>query len=178
MRKIFLSLFIVGVLLGGTLGLFHIARGQSAPPEADGDVVRQEVEGTNVRQIEATGDEPAAIGFVDSPTPHCYQPNPMEDRCFINWASMDVSAAPTSMRVLTVTIDGVGMVGRYQGYFQEAITVTHEMLGNGFQVACGAPGAADEPQLGHAYEWLIEAEDNGGSSTSNFGTLYCPPYTP
>jgi hypothetical protein len=182
MRKLLVSLLIGGLLLVGTFGLVQVASGQDGEPPAGLEVVQRESDGDNVREVLAPAGSgevgAAAIGFIDSPTPYCYQPNPAQDVCRINWASMNVTASPDSMEVMTVTIKAVGVVARYQGYFQESISVSYQMNGNGFQVACGSPGAGGEAQLGNAYEWTIEGEDSQDNTTSNFGTLYCPPFNP
>lgn len=57
------------------------------------------------------------VGFIESLTPFCYQPNPAQGECYLNWVSMHVEAAPASMQVMTVTLDAIGPVARYQGYF-------------------------------------------------------------
>jgi len=45
-------------------------------------------------------------------------------------------------------------------------------------VACGAPGAGGNPDLGNAYSWTIQAQDSGGLTAANYGTAYCPANTP
>ena len=179
MRKLTVSLLVAGAILLVIFGLIQVARGQEQDPPGDLRVAGREVEGENVRQVLGpAGVAQPSLSFINSPTPYCFQPNPTMDECYVNWASMSVSASPASMKVMTLTIDAVGIVARYQGFFQEAMTVTHEMNGMGFQVACGAPGAGGQAQLGASYDWIIKAEDINGVTTSNSGTLYCPPHNP
>lgn len=52
------------------------------------------------------------------------------------------------------------------------------MLGDGFKVACGALGAGGNPYWGNAYPYTIRARDSAGLKSANYGTAYCPAYTP
>jgi hypothetical protein len=179
-ERLRVSLVIAGVILVAVFGLIQVAESQGRIQPNGYEVIQREREGNSVRLIAAPpgADEAPSIGFIESPTPYCFQPDPTQDECFINWRSISVEAAPTSMRVMTVTLHAVGPVARYQGYFQDSLYVSYDMHGKGFRVPCGSPGAGGEPQLGIGYNWTIEAEDYGDSSTSNFGTVYCPPFAP
>jgi hypothetical protein len=179
MRRVIVALLIVGVALVGVLGLIQVARGQGQGPPAGSAVVQREIEGENVRQVLApSGVEEPSISLVDAITPYCFQPNPGLDECVINWASIHVEGTPASMDVMTATIDGLGVVARYHGFFQETMDVSHAMNGRGFQVPCGPPGAGGRAQLGHGYDWTIRAEDTGGQASSSSGVIYCPPFNP
>jgi hypothetical protein len=171
---------VTGVLLVGLFGLIHVARGQGGEVPSDGPgVVRREADGHNVRQVAAPARvEAPSISFIDSPTPFCYQPDPGRDACYINWESLYVQGAPASMAAMTVTLDAIGPVARYQGYFQDTIFVSYDMHGGGFQVPCGAPGAGGRGRLGNGYDWTIQAEDSDGLVATNAGTIYCPPFGP
>ena len=79
---------------------------------------------------------------------------------------------------MTVTLNDFGPVAHMQGFFQTSMYAPYNMLGRGFKVACGAPGAGGNPQLGNAYSWTIRARDSAGLGAANYGTAYCPPYTP
>jgi hypothetical protein len=179
MRKIYAVVLFVGLLLAGTLGMMRIARGQDQVPPAGGNVIQRETDGDNVRQILAPDDvaEPS-ITTIDSPTPYCFQPDAGQDVCYMNWASMHVEGTPANMDAMTVTIDAVGVVARYQAFFQDTMDVSHEMNATGFRLPCGPPGAGGDPNLGNAYDWTIRARDSGGNTASNHGRMFCPPFTP
>jgi hypothetical protein len=178
-KSIIVALF--AFLLGAaTFSLLRTARGQ----EAQGlDSPRMEVQGENRRAIEGslpTNDPQAPdISFIDSPSPTCYQPNPGRDECYLTWYYMSVSAAPaTYMITMTVTLNDFGPVAHTHGFFQSSMYIPYSMLGDGFKVACGPPGAGGNPALGNAYGYSIRARDSNGLSSSNFGSIYCPPFTP
>jgi len=179
MRRLSAALVVTGLLLVSVFGLIEVARGQGELPPAGSELVHRETSGGNVREVLApAGSDASSIGFIESPTPYCFQPDPALDECYLNWASMHVEAAPASMEAMTVTLDAVGPVARYQGYFQDTISISHQMHDKGFQVPCGAPGAGGRAQLGNAYDWTIQAEDSDGLVSTNNGTTYCPPFIP
>jgi hypothetical protein len=179
MRKLSVSLLIAGLLLASAFTLARSVQGQDGNSSAGAAGVPHEIEEVNTREVRAPeGAREPTISFVEVTTPFCYQPNPTEDTCYINWASMNVAAVPTGMAAMTVTIQGLGIVARYEAFFQDAMTVTHEMHGSGFQVACGGPGAGGRSQLGHRYDWTIEGEDINGTTSSSSDALYCPPFSP
>jgi hypothetical protein len=179
MRKILLPILAALGLMAVTLVLFGIARGQV--PVGD-EVIAIETQGENTRAVyaPANSDLPSApdIGFIDSPTAGCYQPDPAKDACYINWYYMSVSASPNYMITMTATLTTIGVVSRYHGFFQTSMYVPYNMQGNGFKVACGDLGAGGNPLLGNAYAWTIRAKDSAGLKSANYGTVYCPAFTP
>jgi hypothetical protein len=74
-------------------------RGQSPNGPEGTTAIAIETEGANTSAIYAPEGEaePNApnIGFIDSPTAACYQPDASEDVCYINWYYMSVSQALT-----------------------------------------------------------------------------------
>jgi hypothetical protein len=56
--------------------------------------------------------------------------------------------------------------------------VPYNMLGQGVKVSCGNAGAGGNPQLGNAYAYTIRARDSSNLGSANYGTVYCPPFTP
>lgn len=78
---------VLGVCMAAaTLIAIEIAAGQVSLP----GVLSREQQGDNLREI--TADSPGllspsapAIGFIDSPSATCYQPNPNQNICYINW---------------------------------------------------------------------------------------------
>jgi hypothetical protein len=182
MRRIFLPFIISGLLLAAIFGLLQIANGQ-APTNSSGDeVLQSESQGENVREISAPSgaDQPQEpnIGFIDSPTSTCYQPDPKQDACYLNWYYMSVSASPNYMIAMTVTINTVGVVARIGGFFQTSMYAPYSMFDRGFKLSCGALGAGGNPQLGQAYSWTINARDSSNLKSANYGTTYCPAYVP
>ncbi len=179
MRKLILSLFLTLLLGAGTFGLIQIARGQSA---SSSNVLKQEAQGENLREIQGTAPdaEPQApdIGFIESPSATCYQPDAGRNECYLTWYYLSVSAAPNYMITMTLTLNDRGPVAHTQGFFQTSMYVPYDMLGKGFKVACGALGAGGNPNLGNAYAYTIRARDSAGLGAANYGTTYCPAYTP
>ena len=179
MRKyIVFTLFVV--LFGATaLSLLNTARGQEPETRNTPSI---ETQGENLRQIEdemATDGAAPLISFIDSPSPTCYQPNPGRDECYLTWYYMYVDAAPASyMLTMTLTLNDFGPVAHTHGFFQSTMYVPYNMLGDGFKVTCGLAGAGGNPTLGNAYGYSIRARDSNGARSSNFGTVYCPPFNP
>lgn len=179
MRRIVFSLLIVFLLGTAVFRLIQVARGQETAPKT---TLNQQVQGENAREIERpegilSPDAPN-IGFIDSPTATCYQPDPGQDACYLSWYYLSVDAAPNYMITMTLTLNNIGPVAHTQGFFQTSMYVPYNMLGDGFKVACGPLGAGGNPQLGNAYGYTIRARDSANLSSANYGTVYCPAYTP
>jgi hypothetical protein len=140
------------------------------------------VQGENRRVIEGPsgvdGPQSPNIGFIDSPSSTCYQPDPGQDACYLNWYYMSVSASPNYIISMTLTLNASGPIAHSQGFFQTSMYIPYNMLGDGFRVACGAPGAGGNPTLGNAYAYTIRARDSAGLGSANYGTTYCPAYNP
>jgi hypothetical protein len=182
MKKIILSILLAGLLLTGGFGLLNIVRGQSAEQPGADIVLHSESQGDNLREISAPPGmetpQEENISFIDSPTVTCYQPDPAVDECLINWYYIYVDANPNYMIAMTTTINTIGNVARYHGFFQNSMYVPFNMNGTGFKVACGSLGAGGHPQLGNAYAWTINARDSANLKSANYGTAYCPAYIP
>jgi len=178
MRKFVIPMLLAGLMLTAAFVMVEVARGQGFGPR----VIKHETQGENVREVNAPaqGDGPQqpAISFIDSPTATCYQPDPAVDACYLNWYYLSVSASPNYMITMTVTLNAFGPVAHMQGFFQTSMYAPYNMFGRGFKVACGAPGAGGDPQLGNAYAYTIRARDSAGLGAANYGTTYCPSYTP
>lgn len=181
MRKmsLFPLVFVSLLLVVAAVGLIGVARGQhdGAP-----GVLSRETQGENQREITGPGQPGEAraphIGFIDSPSATCYQPDPGVDACYLNWYYLSVDAAPSYMLTMTLSVNEIGPVAHTQGFFQTSMYIPYDMLGQGVKVACGAPGAGGDPQLGNAYAYTIRARDSGGLSAANYGTAYCPAFQP
>lgn len=176
-----LPVLIAGILLAGTLGAYSVARGQNAS-SLQGRVAASETLGDSTREIAVPADFPEGkspdISFIDSPTASCYQPDPSQDACYINWYYMSVNASPNYMIAMTATINAIGPVIRYHGFFQTSMYAPFNMQDRGIKVACGPLGAGGNPNLGNAYGWTIRARDSSNLKSANYGTVYCPAYQP
>lgn len=179
MRRFFLPLLLAFLLGGATFSLIQVARGQG-PDEPQ--IVNQETQGENLRLIESPagldGPQQPNIGFIDSPSATCYQPDPGRDECYISWYYLSVSASPNYMITMTLTLNNIGQVAHTQGFFQTSMYVPYNMLGDGFKVACGASGAGGHPKLGNAYAYTVRARDSASLTSANYGTVYCPAHNP
>jgi hypothetical protein len=178
MHKFTLPLVIAALLLATAFIMIGVARGQGPSPQ----IINRETQGDNVREITGSPDNNAPqqpnIGFIDSPSATCYQPDPGQNSCYISWYYMSVDASPNYMITMTAILNNFGPVAHTQGFFQTSMYVPYNMLGKGFRVDCGAPGAGGNPQLGNAYAYTIRARDSANLSSANYGTVYCPPFTP
>jgi hypothetical protein len=173
MKKLIFPIMLAALLLVTVFGLIENARGQDEPPADGRQVIKSETVGDSVREIDApsVGDSPQSpdIGFIDSPSATCYQPDPGLDECFINWYYMIT---------MTASLNAFGPVAHVQGFFQTSMYVPYNMLDRGFKVSCGSKGAGGNPILGKAYAYTIRARDSAGLSSANYGTVYCPAYKP
>jgi hypothetical protein len=181
-KKLVISISIAVLALAAMFGAIQIAAGQTPRPEGATQIVQNETQGENVRQIEAPVGQDTTqapdIGFIDSPTASCFQPDSTRDECFINWYYMSVDASPNYMITMTVTINSIGKVAHHQGFFQTSMYVPYNMNSRGYKVACGALGSGGNPYLGMAYAYTIRARDSANLGSANYGTTYCPAYTP
>jgi len=186
LSKLLIRLVLVFSLFLATFGELHPVHGQMSPGP-DGDVVvNSETQDGNTRQITASEgalpnlskpDQPQ-ISFIDSPTASCVQPDTTKNECFINWYYMSVSADPNYIITMTVALNDFGFVARYNGFFQTSMYAPYNMNPSGYKVVCGAPGASGDLNWGKAYPYTIRARDSSGLGSANYGTVYCPPFTP
>jgi hypothetical protein len=153
------------LLLISAFGVLQVARGQTNTGQ-DGEVVlNSEAQDGNIREISVPAASAAStdlsnqplIGFIDSPTAACVQPDPAKDECFINWYYMAVTADPNYMITMTVKLNDFGFVGRFNGFFQNSMYVPHSMNPQGYKVSCGALNSGGNPSWGEAYAYTIRA---------------------
>ncbi|NJN43568.1 MAG: hypothetical protein HC806_01715 [Anaerolineae bacterium] len=179
MRKIFLTLFLVLLVGVAAFSMIQIVRSQES---GDSRTLSSETQGENIREIQGSSlaEEPKQpdIGFIDSPSASCYQPDPTQNECRLTWYYLSVSASPNNMVTMTLTLNDIGRVAHIQGFFQTSMYVPYNMLGEGFKVPCGSIGAGGKPHLGNSYGYTIRARDSGGLSSANYGTAYCPAFIP
>lgn len=186
MRKVFIPLGIAVLLLISAFGVLQVARGQTNTGP-DGEVVlNSELQDGNVREITAPANFAASIdqsnqpliGFIDSPTAACVQPDPSRDECFINWYYMSVIADPNYMITMTVMLNDFGYVGQFHGFFQTSMYVPYNMNPQGYKVSCGALNSGGNPYWGEAYAYTIRARDSANLKSANYGTVTCPAFAP
>ena len=176
MRRFAVPVVLVALLLTVAFVAIGVVAGQTANP----NVVKREVQGASVREIVAPeasiAPQQPAIGFIDSPSATCYQPDPAQNACYINWYYLSVNGSPNYMITMTTFLNDFGPVAHTQGFFQTSMYVPYNMLGQGFKVPCGAAGAGGDPQMGAAYGYTIRARDSANLGSANYGTVYCPPF--
>ncbi|CAG0927903.1 hypothetical protein TFLX_00686 [Thermoflexales bacterium] len=179
MRKFIVPLMTTALLLTAAFVAIGVARGQEP---LGPKVIERETQGENTREIIApeasAAPEQPNIGFIDSPSATCYQPDPSQDSCYINWYYLAVDASPNYMITMTAVLNNFGPVAHVQGFFQTSMYVPYNMLGQGFKVPCGSAGASGNPELGNAYAYTIRARDSANLGSANYGTVYCPPFKP
>jgi hypothetical protein len=178
MRKFIVPIVLTVFALMAAFVAIEVAVGQATDP----NILKREVQGDTVREISAppAGNAPQQpnIGFIDSPSATCYQPDPSQNNCYISWYYLSVGASPNYMITMTAFLNDFGPVAHTQGFFQTSMYVPYNMLGQGFKVPCGSPGEGGDPQLGKAYAYTIRARDSANLGSANYGTVYCPPFTP
>ncbi len=184
MHRLILILSVVFVLVGTIFGIFLTVSGQGNDGAGDPLILREEMQGGNIRQITAPNqnvplaEDSPDISFIDSPTPFCYQPDPAQNDCYINWYYLSVNSAPASyMITMTVNLDNRN-VAHIQGFFQNSMYVPHTMNERGFRVECGALGSGGKPNLGKGYNFMIQARDSNGLGSTNSGKVFCPAHIP
>jgi hypothetical protein len=180
MRRYLHFLLAAAVGFGAAFGLLQGGvRGQAV--DVGPTVVSRETQGDNVREILAPAESnnvQPQIGFIDSPSATCYQPNPALDDCRVKWYYLSVNATPNYMITMTVSLNAIGPIAHVQGFFQNSMYVPYNMLGDGVAVKCGALGAGGNPELGNAYAYTIRARDSANLGSVNYGTVYCPAFKP
>jgi hypothetical protein len=132
---------------------------QTAPPDAQ-------------RERQTEPDAPA-ISFIDSPSATCDRPVEHTNACYISWSYFYVNAGSNYMISMTVSIDDK-IRANTQGFFQNSMYIPGDMLGQGFQVNCGLPGAGGNPALGATHSYTLRARDTTGLSAANYGSVTCP----
>ncbi len=179
MQKFLVPMTVAAMLFVAAFAAIEVVRGQEP---LGPNVVNRETQGENVREIVApeagAAPQQVNIGFIDSPSATCYLPDPSQDSCYIAWYYMSVDASPNYMITMTATLNNFGPVAHVQGFFQTSMYVPYNMLGQGFKVPCGSPGAGGNSQLGNAYAYTIRARDSAALGSANYGTVYCPPFVP
>ena len=178
MRRFSVPIALAVLLLATAFITIGVAWGQGSAPQ----IVNRETQGSNVREITSPPDSKAPdqpnIGFIDSPSATCYQPDHTQNTCYISWYYLSVNASPNYMITMTAILNDFGPVAHTQGFFQTSMYVPYNMLGQGIKVACGTAGAGGDPQLGQAYAYTIRARDSANLGSANYGTVYCPPFAP
>ena len=118
------------------------------------------------------GDAPALALTGDAPT--CSRPVQYTDICTIEWSSLSATAiSPGYMVSMTVSIDD-RVRANVSGFFQTSMYAPSGMFGNGFKVACGAPGTGGDPTLGAAHSYTLLARDTTPATGAAYGTVFCP----
>ncbi len=117
------------------------------------------------------------ISGIDASTGTCYREEENSDTCFIEWAYLYVTAGTGHYMIdMRVEIDG-RLRAFTQGFFQDYMYIPAEMVGPGFAVPCGLPGASGLPTLGNVYGFVIRARDTSSQTSTSSGTISCPSAT-
>jgi hypothetical protein len=136
-----------------------------------GPLITQEADG-NRREVQAAAeiDQPT-ISFIDSPSATCYQPDPSQNTCYIQWNYLYVTAS-TSQYIISMSVSlNNRLVAYHSGFFQTSMYIPSDMFGRGFKVACGPHDASG---LGNSYPYTLRALETGGLGATNFGSVTCP----
>lgn len=139
-----------------------------------------------VSVLELSGDmqrtrplEPAALGFITTESPHCLQPDPAFDACFLNFQYNGVSSDQYVITFTVAVSDRIAM--RAHGFFQSTFSLPRDSLGSlGVRVACGRTGASGDPDpgVGLRYPFTIRAQDSANTNAANYGAIGCPAFVP
>jgi hypothetical protein len=91
--------------------------------------------------------------------------------CYIEWSYLYVTASTSQYIIsMTVSIDN-RLVAYHSGFFQTYMYIPSDMMGRGFNVACG-PRSANG--LGKSYAYTLRARETGGLGAANYGSVTCP----
>jgi hypothetical protein len=136
-----------------------------------GPLLVQEADG-NRHEVQAAAEiEQPTISFIDSPSATCYQPDPSQNTCYIEWTYLYVTASTSQYIIsMTVSLDN-HIVAYHSGFFQTSMYIPDDMVGHGFKVACGPRNAIG---LGKTYAYTLRARETGGLSAANYGSVTCP----
>lgn len=111
---------------------------------------------------------------IDAPAPTCYRPKEYTDVCYIEWASLSAATVtPNYLISMSVSINQRERLYS-AGFFQSSISFPADMFGPGFKVACGAPGASGNLELGAMHTYEIRARDTAGAFNAAAGSVTCP----
>lgn len=181
MRRVSIVLGVVLLVVGGLWLTWRIALAQGPDPGRGYRVIESQSMDDNHHVVYAPADPAGVdptISSFSTQTPYCYQPDPDQDVCYINFYRHYVESAPaTYMRSMTVTIDSQ-IRAVYRGFFQNSMYVGYDMQSPGFQVTCGALNAGGDPTMGESYSYSIEVRDSSDGWSGNYGTLKCPAHIP
>ncbi|MCU0520944.1 MAG: hypothetical protein MUF84_09660 [Anaerolineae bacterium] len=182
MRRISIVLGVVLLIVVG-LGLtLRLALGQAPGPGHGYRVVESQTVDDDQHVVYAPADSAApdnpTISSFSTQTPYCYQPDPAQNACYINFYRHYVESAPApNMRYMTITIES-RIRAVYRGFFQDSMYVGYDMQSPGFKVACGALNSGGVATMGKSYAYSIEVRDSQNGWSGNYGTLNCPAYVP
>lgn len=167
-----------------------VERSSGVVTERQGDSVRTASAteaGGNVTAATATPTAPL-IGFIDSPSAMCFQPDSSQDVCYVNWYYLSVDATPNYMIDMWAVLNPK-VVLKVKGFFQTSMYVPGQSLGLGFRVQCGPP--VDDPsscpsppgscvplKVGNSYAYTVKAKDSANLGSANYGTVTCPAFLP
>jgi hypothetical protein len=114
------------------------------------------------------------ISFIEGPTATCYLSTEVLNLCYVEWDYLYVTAGDSKYILnMTIEIDG-RLRAVVQGFFQNNAFVPADMYRPGFEVACGNLGAGGVPGRGNLYSYVIKAQESGGLTAANYGTVVCP----
>lgn len=198
---------LLALLLAISLDAAAVENRSTAPGSGEGPGIRQEEpgfvterQGTNARTA-AVRDSAASpdrgpssprplpspnIGFIDSPSAICFQPDPSQDVCQVNWYYLSVDATPNYVVSMWVLL-GTKVIMKQTGFFQTSAYIPGANLGLGFKVQCGPPvddtsycsGPPCTPlKVGNTYSYTVRAKDSANLTAANYGSFSCPAYIP
>ena len=70
---------------------------------------------------------------------------------------MYVTATPGQYMISMTVMINDRLRAYHQGFFQNAMYVPSDMMGMGFRVPCGTPGASGVPDMGIIYSYTLRA---------------------
>ncbi|MBK8597525.1 MAG: hypothetical protein IPN83_18470 [Holophagales bacterium] len=167
-----------------------VDRSSGVVTERQGDSVRTATAPAAAGNVTASTVTPTAplIGFIDSPSATCFQPDSSQDVCFVNWYYLAVDASPNYMVYMWAVLNPK-VVLKVNGFFQTSMYVSGQSLGLGFRVQCGPP--VDDPsscpsppgscvplKVGNSYAYTVRAKDSVNLTSANYGTVTCPAFIP
>jgi len=169
-RWLLMALLASAIAAGAALGY----RSDSSSAAAAASDWRLGAAGRQAALADQAPAAPAAVS-VDSPGPTCYREVPETGACHIQWTYLLVQLDTTANYVISMSVSIDDHKRAYlSGFFQNYVYLPSDYFGPGFKVACGAPGASGDPNLGARYDYLLLARASDGSVGRSGGSITCP----
>ena len=169
-------LTVLGIILAGSLFFSRSAASGQAPSTAPAN------QSGPAGSTAVNPDAPDALTSFTISNPYCYQPDPAQDKCYVNFRFIQANDNQTVAPYMTWLIFKVSNKVRYSStsFFEGTITYSYDMTPQGFEVPCGAPNAGSAGDaFGNVYSVVVQPLDSSRNPMStDTANITCPAYAP